>query len=255
MKLIIGNWKANPSTVAQAKKLALAIERGVPPKSGAEVVICPPFTFLESVSHVLNKVQLGSQDVFWEDEGPYTSQVTPNMLKGLGVRYVIVGHSERRDHTMEIDAMVRFKLQACLRHGLTPILCVGGGTKREWDEHKIKRLVRFQCDAAFFQTRIPKTSRIVVAYEPTWAISKGKPGHTSATPEHAERISQFIRKIMVHWFGSRRAGSLPILYGGSANASNARGFLAQPNINGLLVGAASLKPEEFLQIVRRVSVL
>lgn len=219
-KLIVGNWKLNPVTVREAVSLA----RRIDPTPKHETVICPPATFLTSVHYA----RLGAQDCFWQNKGAHTGQVSPLTLKSLKVKYCLVGHSEKRN-TGETEEGIHKKIEALLSVGITPILCVGHGTTVRQDEFEVIDVLKVQLQSAL---RGIDASEVVVAYEPVWAIGSG----AAASPDHAEKISIFIRTK----FKSRR-----ILYGGSANAVNARDFLVQPNVDGLLVGGASLLPKDF----------
>lgn len=199
--LIVANWKCNPQTLDEAKSLYGSVK-----DLGA--VICPPFVYLSELK------PNGAQDVFYEDGGAYTGEVSPSMLKNLGVEYVIVGHSERRKYQKETDAMIEKKLKAALAAGLKPILCID----------KI--------------SQIPSSiSGLIIAYEPLFAIGTGKP----CTIEKAEKMRLAIQK---------KIGNAPILYGGSVNSQNAAGYIKEAGFDGLLVGGASLKPKEFIDIVK-----
>lgn len=219
-KLIVGNWKLNPVTVREA----VALARKIDPKPKHEAVVCPPAIFLTSV----NYPRLGAQDCFWENKGAHTGQVSPLTLKSMKVKYCLVGHSERRN-TGETEEGIHKKIEALLSVGITPILCVGHGTTVRQDEFEVIDVLKAQLQSAL---RGIDASKVVVAYEPVWAIGSG----AAASPDHAEKISIFIRAK----FKPAR-----ILYGGSANAVNARDFLSQPNVEGLLVGGASLLPKDF----------
>lgn len=225
-KLIIGNWKLNPVTAKEAVALAKKID----PKSLHEAVICPPVAFLASVQYP----KLGAQDCFWENKGAHTGQVSPLTLKSLKVKYCLVGHSERRN-TGETEEGIHRKIEALLSVGITPVLCVGYGTTVRQDDLEVTDVIKSQIQTAL---KGLDASKVVVAYEPVWAISSGNPYATKkvATPDHAEKISIFIRTKFKPY---------KVLYGGSANASNAQGYLSQTNIDGLLVGGASLLPKDF----------
>lgn len=229
-KLIVANWKLNPPTLKEAKKLAAAIVR----KSKHVSVVCPPAGFLSGIQFP----RLGAQDCFWQNRGAYTGQVSPVQLKSLKVKYCIVGHSEKRA-LGETDEMVNAKARALLEQGITPVLCVGFGTKVEQDDLEVTDILKTQLE---MDLRDVDASKVIVAYEPVWAISSGDPLATSkvASPEHAEKMAIFIK----HRFGVGK-----VLYGGSVNPYNAKGYLDQPNIDGLLPGGASLIPKYFNQII------
>jgi triosephosphate isomerase len=223
-KLIVANWKLNPLTVLEAQHLAEAISEVSPHR----VVLCPPTPFLTVVKYSL----LGAQDVFWKAKGPFTGQVSPAMLQNLGVKYAIIGHSERRS-LGETSQEVREKAAAALEYNITPIVCVGHGTTVEQDELEVVDVLRQQLDDSL--VGLP-AEKIVVAYEPVWAIGSGK----AATPDHAEKIGIFVQtKYQIK----------TVLYGGSVNDTNSASFLAQPHVGGLLVGTASLRPDEFNRII------
>lgn len=222
-KLIIANWKLNPTTLVSAQDLANSI--GV---SRHEVVICPPPAFLADIKVSI----LGAQDCFWKTKGAFTGQISPVQLKDLGVKYCIVGHSERRA-LGETNEMIKAKIEILLDNNITPVLCVGFGTTVDEDELQVIDTIKIQLDSALSGV---DSSKVVVAYEPVWAIGSGKP----ATPEHAEKITLFIKT-------KYQIGR--VLYGGSINAVNAESFLKHNNIDGLLVGSSSLISEEFNKII------
>ena len=224
----------NPATEKEAVALARAIDN-------PSAVICPPFPFLRSVGSVLKKSVLGAQDLFWEESaGPYTGEVSAQELKDAGVRYVIIGHSERRIHLRETDGMIAKKMHAAIRAGITPLLCVGEKwAVREKNEHGAFIARQLEIDLALVQG---ETARIFIAYEPIWAIGTGH----NDTPEDAEEVAEMIKAHL------KKAGvslDAHVLYGGSVNAQNARGFFGQKEIEGALVGGASLKPDEFSGIL------
>ena len=224
-KLIVGNWKQNPMTVGEAVALASRIEVF---SGGNEVVICPPLPFLESIEYP----HVGAQDCSPFIKGAHTGEVSPAQLASLGVKYCIVGHSERRA-LGETDELINAKAKALMQYKITPIICVGFGTTVQEDELEVADVVGEQVAAAIEELD-PK--KVVIAYEPVWAIGIGKP----ATPDHAEQIALFINTK----FGVPR-----VLYGGSVNGTNAFNFLKQPHVSGLLVGGASLLPDDFNKII------
>ena len=229
-KLIIANWKLNPSTLAEAQELAASINI----KAKNKVVLCPPTIYLSNIQYP----NLGAQDCFWKDSGPFTGQTSAAQLKSLGVKYCIVGHSEKRA-VGDTDEMVNLKLKALIEHGLIPILCVGFGTTVEQDDLEVVDVLKTQLDIGLAGI---DASEVVVAYEPVWAISGGNPYTTKkiATPEHAEKIAIFIKT---------KYKADKVVYGGSVNTNNAKSFLAMPNIDGLLTGGVSLITKDFNQII------
>lgn len=229
-KLIIANWKLNPVSLKEAKKLSDSILR----TKKNTVVLCPPAIYLSSV----NYPNLGSQDCFWADKGPFTGQTSALQLKNLKVKYCLIGHSEKRE-AGDTDEMVNAKIKVCLENKITPVVCVGFGTTVKQDDLEVVDVLKHQLDIAL---KGVDADNLIVAYEPVWAISSGDPFATKkvATPEHAEKISMFIKnKYKVY----------KVLYGGSVNPTNAASFLEQRNIDGLLVGGASLVPNYFNQII------
>jgi triosephosphate isomerase len=223
-KLIIANWKLNPTTLKEAQKLAAAISR----TKKNTVVLCPPTIYVSNIQYP----NLGSQDCFWEEKGAFTGQVSPLQLKSLKIKYSIIGHSEKRA-TGETDEMINAKTKAALANAITPVVCVGFGTKVEQDDLEVTDVIKQQLDTDLKGIEV---SKVVVAYEPVWAIGTGK----VASPEHAETIGLFIKN---------RYGVKKVLYGGSVSPTNAKGFLEQRNVDGLLVGGASLIPSYFNEII------
>ena len=244
-KLIVANWKMNPSTETEAIKLARASDH-------KNVVICPSFVYISSIKYQVSRAQIGAQDVFWEESGPYTGEISAVMLKNLGVRYVIVGHSERRRLFYETDEMVSKKLLAALKEGFKVILCVGEPLAiRRKGIPAAKRFVKKQLLTALKGTLNlkPITSNLIVTYEPVWAISGGKRDIRGKAdkPEEALEMIRFIKKILDSRFMIHDSR---IIYGGSVNGENAGDFLKYKEIGGALVGGASLRPQEFRSIVR-----
>ena len=246
--LIVGNWKMY-KTVAEALELATAVKNAVAPtvhSRRVEVVVVPPATALHAVGQRLegSQVGLGAQTCFWEPQGAFTGEVSPLMLADLGCRYVLVGHSERRHHFGETDAAVNLKAKAVLKAGMCPIVCVGE-TEKERDAGEMKNRIFGQLAEGLFGFTPDMLEKIVVAYEPVWAIGTGR----VATTEQAQEVHDFIRQYLHSQLGEV-AKALRILYGGSVKPNNIAGLMAQPDVDGALVGGASLKAEEFLQIVR-----
>lgn len=240
-KLIAGNWKMNGSLAAN-KSLLEALLAGVG-SPGSAIAVCVPTPYLAQVQAVLGTgaIALGAQDISMHEQGAYTGEVSAAMLKEFGVRYAIVGHSERRQYHGETDATVAAKAQRALAAGITPIVCVGE-TLAERDAGKTEEVVKRQL-AAVIHTNGHCISEIVVAYEPVWAIGTGK----TASPEQAQAVHHVLR-AQLH-AASTHDDRVPILYGGSMNAANAAQLLAQPDIDGGLIGGASLKAPDFLAII------
>jgi triosephosphate isomerase len=244
--LIAGNWKMY-KTVAEVVDLVEALLRDLGDTSDREVLVCPPFTALHALSPILQDtpIDLGAQDVFYEDEGAYTGEIAPIMLRDLGCTYVIIGHSERRQYFGEDDALVNRKLRAALRHSLRPILCVGE-IKSQRDAGKAEAIVVGQVRAALAEVTETELADVVIAYEPVWAIGTGD----TATPEDAQAMHATIRRTLAELYSPQAANQIRILYGGSVKPDNIDELMAQPDIDGALVGGASLKAESFLRIVQ-----
>lgn len=245
MWMVAGNWKMNNLT-GEAVALAKDVVSGLPPIAGrGEVVLAPPFTVLKSVFDVIagTPVALASQNVFFEDKGAFTGEISSAMLRDAGCTYAIIGHSERRKYFHETDENVNLKVKKCLATGLKPIVCVGE-TDEEREAGITEFVVGIQVKKAL--AGIPVLDNIVIAYEPVWAIGTGK----NATPIEAEEVHHFIRNVLGETHGDA-SRNVKILYGGSVTADNFGELIAMENINGALVGGASLKSENFLGIISR----
>ncbi len=248
--LIAGNWKMHMNhleAISLVQKVVFSLDDKQ--LEAAEVVVLPPFTALRSVQTLVagDKLDLGygAQDLSAQDSGAYTGEVSGAMLAALACRYVVVGHSERRALHAEDDAVVASKVQAALRHGLVPILCVGEGLDVRREGRHVEHTVA-QLDAALEGVAAETAAGIVIAYEPVWAIGTGE----VATPEDAQEVCAAIRSRLAERYDAETAGRVRILYGGSVKAANTAGILAGPDIDGALVGGASLDAEEFAQICR-----
>ena len=245
--IIAGNWKMN-KTASEAVRLAKQVKVLVTDElKRVEVVLCPPFTALYPVAEVIkgSGIQLGAQDVFWADEGAYTGEVSPLMLKDLGCHYVIVGHSERRAYFHETDEDVRKKVEAALAKGIGVIACVGETLeerKRGETESVVCREVRAIVDGL----SVPDPSQLVIAYEPIWAIGTGE----TATSAEANRVAGLIRAEIATFLGEEVGQQVRIQYGGSVKPENIGAFMQEPEIDGALVGGASLDASSFAQIVK-----
>jgi triosephosphate isomerase (TIM) len=239
--LIAGNWKMNGGLQAN-DALVRAVVAGMP-AAACEVAVCVPAPYLAQVQMLKSgsKLELGAQDVSQHASGAYTGEVSAPMLREFGVRYAIVGHSERRQYHGETDALVAEKAKAALAHGITPIACVGE-TLAEHEAGQTEEVVKRQL-AAVIHVNGHCISEIVVAYEPVWAIGTGR----TATPQQAQQVHALLRKQLAA--ATAHADRVRILYGGSMNAANAASLLAQPDIDGGLIGGASLKAPDFLQII------
>jgi triosephosphate isomerase len=242
---IAGNWKMNldrHASIALTNSIADAAEH----ISHAEIAICPPFVYLDVVRQALGNsvIALGAQNLYPEPSGAFTGEVSATMLKDVGCKYVILGHSERRHILGESDQFINRKVHAALAAGLLPIVCVGE-LLAEREAGKTTDVVRSQFDGSCAGLSPEQMAEVVVAYEPVWAIGTGK----VATPEQAEEVHLSLRKMIEARYNSRIADRVRIQYGGSVKPSNAADLLSQPNIDGALVGGASLKAEDFLGII------
>lgn len=246
-KLVVANWKMNPASEAEAKKL-FAEFGAIKIQGETEAGVCPPETYLTLAAGLVKNMALGAQNVFWDDREAATGEVSPAMLKDLGVKYVITGHSERRAKLNEDDAAVWRKTAAVVQGGMTPILCVGEPLAvRQAGEDKVREFLLHQltgdADAKISYCSIMRS--VVIAYEPVWAISTSGTG-MEESPEDAVKMINFIREILKN---NCNTAALKVIYGGSVNADSAPGFLKQPEIDGALVGRASLNAEEFQKII------
>ena len=246
--IVAGNWKMNRTT-DDAEALARGVVEGVLGLNGVEVVVCPPFTALERVARVLegSTVSLGAQDMHWEAEGAYTGEISAGMLLTCRCRYVILGHSERRAYFGETDATVNQRLKAAVAVGLAPIVCVGE-TLEERESDVTDQVVRKQITGAFQGVTGEAAQTVVVAYEPVWAIGTG----LTATPTQAEAVHAFIREVIGQLYSVDVANAIRIQYGGSVKPENAADLFTQPDIDGGLIGGASLQADVFADIVKAV---
>ena len=250
--LMAGNWKMNlnhQEAVVLVQKLAWTLDDKQHDYGKVEVVVVPPFTDIRSVQTVVDgdrlKIRYGAQDVSTQDEGAYTGDISAGMLAKLGCSYVVVGHSERREHHAEDDATVNAKAHKAVASGMTPIVCVGEGLDvRQAGRHVEHTLEQLDGSLAGFDAK--QVAALVVAYEPVWAIGTGE----VATPDDAQEVCAAIRARVAETRGDEAAGGVRILYGGSVKAANIAGIMQQPDVDGALVGGASLQAEEFGGICR-----
>jgi len=244
--VIAGNWKMN-TTVAEAAELVRAMKEKLNQIAGVEKVLCPPFVSLTTVKELIKgtSIKLGAQNMYFERSGAYTGEVSPAMLAGL-CEFVILGHSERRGYFGETDQLVNKKVKAALGAGLTPIVCVGESLEQNNAGETVSVITR-QVKAAFEGIASPKGT--VIAYEPIWAIGTGK----SASGEQANAVIKVIRDMIARIYGDQIAQAMRIQYGGSVNSANIAEFIKQPEIDGALVGGASLKAPDFLGIVEQTA--
>lgn len=241
--LVAGNWKMNGS-LASARALVEGIKAGIGSVSNAEMAVCPPYVYIPSVADMISGsgISLGAQDVNDQESGAHTGEVAPNMLTDIGCKYAIVGHSERRSIYGESDEFTARKFAAARKAGLVPILCVGE-LLEEREQGVTEQVVAKQLDAVIDLEGVEALGDAVIAYEPVWAIGTGK----TATPDQAQEVHAFIRGKLAS-LNADVADKVRILYGGSMNAGNAADLLAMADIDGGLIGGASLKPDDFLAI-------
>jgi triosephosphate isomerase len=244
--LVIGNWKMH-GTVAEARALAAGIRAGLAQGAPAEAVVCPPFTALAAVGEILaaSGIGLGAQNCHPEPRGPHTGEISPPMLVELGVRTILLGHSERRRELGETDELINRKVRAVLGHGASPVLCVGE-TEDERRQGLTFTTVEGQLRAGLTGLTGEDMARVVLAYEPVWAIGTG----VNATPAQAAEVHGYLRGLISELASKEVAQGVRILYGGSVRADNAAALMAQPEIDGALVGGASLNADSFVGIVR-----
>ncbi len=243
--VIAGNWKMN-MTASQVKPFFEALKAAAPKARSCDTVICAPFPLLSAMSRPAKecKVGVGAQNISAFERGAHTGEVSLEMLTDLGVKYIIIGHSERRADNGETDTLVNTKAQAILAAGLTPIICVGESLEQRERELTMEH-ISYQVKAALYNIDAASMRRCIIAYEPIWAIGTGK----TATSAQAQEVCEHIRSVIRKKYGARVARSVSILYGGSMNAGNAAELLAMPDIDGGLIGGASLKPEDFAKII------
>lgn len=242
---IAGNWKMN-LTLKESKDLATSIRADIEGMEGVDVGVFPPFVFLEGVYSVLKggSIILGAQNMHWEDSGAFTGEVSAGMLKDVGCTHVILGHSERRHVFGETDSMINAKLRTAFARDIMPIFCIGERLE-ERESGKTFEVIEEQLKAGLEGLKPESVSRLTIAYEPVWAIGTGR----NATPAQAQEVHGHVRALLKESYGEEAAAQVRIQYGGSVKPENAAEILAQPDVNGLLVGGASLKRDSFCKIV------
>lgn len=244
--LVAGNWKMN-KTVEEARLLVTEMGRGLKEIQGVEKVLCPPFLALVAVNALLQgtDIGLGAQNMHWEEKGAYTGEISPSMVAEF-CKFVIIGHSERRTYFGETDETVNKKILKAHKVGLTPIVCIGE-TLAEYEGGRTADVVRRQAREGLKGIAAEFAEKIIIAYEPVWAIGTGR----ASSSENAESVHRdVVRNELELMFGSDVSQAIRILYGGSVTAANAAEFFSQPDIDGALVGGASLKPDEFIKITQ-----
>lgn len=243
--IIAGNWKMN-KTISEAVDFVEQVKTKIPPKEKIDSVVCAPALFLDRLVQIVKGTDLavGAQTMHYEDKGAFTGEISPLALADLGVSYVIIGHSERREMFNETDETVNKKIHSALKHQLIPIVCVGE-TLEQRENNETKTVVDIQIRKALEGLTEDQVSKVVIAYEPIWAIGTGK----SSTAEDANEVCAFIRKVIGEMFSQNTAEQVRIQYGGSVKPENIGEFMKQPHIDGALVGGASLDPQSFLQLL------
>lgn len=242
--IVAGNWKMN-KTSAEAVEIILELNELIADVKGVEVIIGPPFTALSEAKKVAGKVKIAAQNMHWEEKGAFTGEISPIMLTDLRIDYVILGHSERRAYFGETNEIINRKIKSALVHGLNPILCVGEKLE-DRENGNTENIVEDHVKGALVGVTKEEMENVVTAYEPVWAIGTGK----TATPEQAEDVHAFIRKLLTEMYDEEVAENTPILYGGSVKPTNSKALFSKENIDGGLVGGASLKAEDFSVIVK-----
>lgn len=246
--VVVGNWKMN-KTDFEAVRMVQELWQMIKDLPLPEVVICPSFTSLRIVSKTIElmemKIFVGAQDMHWEEKGAYTGEISPIMLKDQNAKYVILGHSERRKYFGQSNEMINKKIKAALNNDITPIFCVGE-TEEQREGGKTEEVVSLEVKKGLEGIETDKLEKVVVAYEPVWAIGTGK----TATTEIAEETIKFIRSLLAEISSSEVAEKVKILYGGSVDSSNIKELMMQPDIDGVLVGGASLNADEFSKIIQ-----
>jgi len=244
--IIAGNWKLN-NDIDASVNLVAELKRELADVSTVDIVVCPVFTALSVVLDVLleTNIDVGAQNVYWEDSGAFTGEVSAPMLKYMGVKYVIIGHSERRQFFGETNETVNKRIKAALTHGLIPIVCVGENLE-ERESDKTFDVITNHIEGSLAGFSAEDVSKMVIAYEPVWAIGTGK----TATPEQAQEVHKFIRELLAKNFGDETADAVRLQYGGSVKPENSAELMGQPDIDGALVGGASLKADAFAAIIK-----
>ncbi len=247
-KVIAGNWKMHKD-IKETIELISGIKNGLTPNENREVIVCPPFTSLETAFALLKEsnIGLGAQNMHFEDSGAFTGEISASMLKSVGCKYVILGHSERRNVFGEADEMINKKMLKALNSGLNPIFCVGE-TLEQRENGTTNSIIENQIRKGLDSISAQQLENTIIAYEPVWAIGTGK----TATPDQAQEVHKFIRTLIADIYDEKTAGSLIIQYGGSVKPENSSELLNQPDIDGALVGGACLKPDLFLGIINSI---
>lgn len=248
-KLIIANWKMNPQSLKEAMRFFEVAGENAKNSKNVEVVICAPFVYLNQEPKIKNKeIKLGAQNCFCEGQGAYTGEVSAPMLKNIGCEYVIIGHSERRRYFGEADEFINRKLKAVMGARMKPILCIG---EKEGEKEQMKEILEKQLAEGLKDIKPNQISNLIVSYEPVWAISTS--GGQNCSTDYAFSSSLVIRKFLINSYGKYSGNKVKIIYGGSVDSGNAAAYIKETKMDGVLVGAASLKEEEFGKIIKSVA--
>lgn len=244
-KVIAGNWKMN-NDISATISLITELKKGISERPSATVIVCPPFISLETTQTLLKDtpIKYGAQNMYYEESGAFTGEVSPIMLKSVGCEYVILGHSERRTIFNESDSLINKKIKSAIRHGLKPIFCIGE-TLEEREKGITFEVCERQVKNGLENINEDELNDLIIAYEPVWAIGTGK----TATSQQAEEVHSFVRNLIENMYSKNLAEKIVIQYGGSVKPENAKELLSQPNIDGALVGGACLKADSFLNII------
>lgn len=244
--IIAGNWKMN-KTASEAAALVKGLKDKLKDIRDIDIIVCPPFTSLGEVAKIVQgtNIHLGAQNVYWEDSGAYTGELSCPMLKEIGCKYVIIGHSERRSYFGETNENVNKKLKAAFRYNLTPIVCVGERLEQR-EASKTFEVIREQVENGLDGISLAEIKKVIIAYEPVWAIGTGR----TATPDEAQEAHSFIRGLFKELYNEETANIVRIQYGGSVKPDNISDLMAKDDVDGALVGGASLKLDSFVKIVK-----
>lgn len=250
-KIIVGNLKMNILSSQEREHYFDLLKKAIRGRKfkGMEIVLCPPYLHLENFSKIINsEIKLGAQNVFWEPKGSFTGEISPVMLKNFGCEYVILGHSERKKYFCETDEEISYKINAALKAGLRPILCVGE-TRLEKETNETLRVVTKQVRGALKNVGRTKAEQLIITYEPVWAVGSDK----IPTPHEIMEAKVLIRKILVEFFGKKHANTVRIIYGGSVSSKTAKEVCLEPGMDGALIGRESLTPHEFIKIAEIIN--
>ena len=245
--IIIANWKCNPTTLKDAKELFESTKKKFKNAKGVEVVICPPFLYLLNLNTKNSHLKLGGQDCFWENKGAYTGEISATQLKDAGCQYVLVGHSEREKYFSETDEIANKKMRSAIRAKLKPVLCLGESLE-EREKGNVQQALFRQAERALKGMKKDEIKSMLLAYEPVWAIGTGKP----CSVEEAQTIRLYLRQILAKLYSMKISESMPILYGGSVNSKNAKTYIAEAGMQGVLVGGGSLNAKELTKIAQSI---